>query len=237
MTSFFMGTKNIKLGIMQPYLFPYLGYFKLISSVDTFVFYDDVGFINKGWINRNRIISSGVVKYFTVSLEGASQNKRICDIKIASDSDWQIKLRKNIEQSYSKAENFSKTYELIEPILFGNELKISEMSKLSVEVLSNYLEIDVTFVKSSTKYNNETMKGQERIVDICKQENAKEYINLPGGKELYDDELFCKNNIKLSFVNPNLPIYHQNINGFVPGLSIIDVLMHNKVSYVKEMLK
>ena len=227
----------MKIGIMQPYLFPYLGYFKLISKLNTFVFYDDVRFINKGWINRNRIISSGIVKYFTIPLEGASQNKRICDIKISNDSDWRIKLKKNIEQSYSKAENFSKVFAVIEPILFDNKVMISEMSKLSVETLSNYLEIEVNFIKSSSKYNNEFIKGQERIIDICRQENASEYINLPGGQEIYSRELFCKNNIKLSFIEPKFPIYQQSVEGFVPGLSIIDVLMHNKISSVKEMLK
>ena len=72
----------MKLAIMQPYLFPYLGYFQLIAAVDKFVFYDDVNFIKNGWINRNRLLISGKVNYITIPLSGASSFLKINQVLV-----------------------------------------------------------------------------------------------------------------------------------------------------------
>lgn len=94
----------MKLAIMQPYFFPYVGYFKLIGSVDKFVFYDDVDFIKNGWINRNRIFVSGKVGYMTIPLLGASSNQKICDVQTQKKSLWVRKLTEAVKQNYSKAQ-------------------------------------------------------------------------------------------------------------------------------------
>jgi hypothetical protein len=98
----------MKLAIMQPYIFPYIGYFQLIKAVDKFVIYDDVNFINRGWINRNRILVNGKDSLFTIPLKEASQNKLINDIDVNWDDAWKSKWLKTLEQSYKKAPIFNK---------------------------------------------------------------------------------------------------------------------------------
>ncbi len=227
----------MKIAVMQPYIFPYLGYFKLIDSVEIFVFLDDVSYINKGWVNRNRLIFSGGVNYFTLPLEGASQNNRICDLSVVSDHAWRRKLETSLRQSYSKAPFFHEVFDLVAPVLFGAETMIGEMAKHSVEVVSHYLGLRPKFIASSSVYCNESMKSDARIRDICLRENALEYVNLPGGRELYDPSKFASAGINLSFVEASLPCYPQFSSDFHPGLSIIDVLMHNDPATVKEMLR
>jgi hypothetical protein len=222
---------------MQPYLFPYIGYFKLISRVDRFVFFDDVNFINKGWINRNRLLIDGKVKFFTVPLSAASQNCLIFNIQIVPDMIWRAKLEKSIYQSYSKAKYFKEIFELISPVLFVKKKMIGDMAKESIEKITNYLSINTDYIWSSEIYKNHHLKGEARIIDICLKEKSNSYINLSGGQNLYVVDNFAANGINLSFVDVALPKYPQFSSTFEPGLSIIDVLMHNSPSQVLEMLK
>lgn len=219
----------MKLAIMQPYFFPYIGYFKLISEVDKFVFLDDVNYINRGWINRNRLFLAGEIRYITVPLVGASQNLRINDISVQPKEIWQSKLLDVIRQSYSKAPNFSNTFELIRHVLQagGPEDKISDVSRRSVIETSKCLGLDTHFIETSSTFENARLKGPERIVDICLRANATEYFNLPGGESLYEKDLFSENGLDLKFVSPALVPYSQFHREFAPGLSIIDVLMFN----------
>ena len=101
------------VAVMQPYVFPFIGYFQLINSVDHFVFYDDVNFMKKGWINRNRIVINKNDFQFTISLEKISQFRKIKEIKVLSDN----KLLKRIEQAYKKAPYFDEVYPLLKNIL------------------------------------------------------------------------------------------------------------------------
>ncbi|AZE60100.1 MULTISPECIES: WbqC family protein [Pseudomonas fluorescens group] len=219
----------MKLAIMQPYFFPYVGYFKLVSEVDKFVFLDDVNYINRGWINRNRLFLAGEVRYITVPLVGASQNLRINDIFVQPKEVWQPKLLDVIRQSYSKAPNFSNTFELIKHVLQagGPEDKISDVSRRSVVETSKCLGLDTHFIETSSIYENARLKGPERIVDICLRADATEYFNLPGGEGLYEKDFFTENDLNLKFVSPALVPYSQFGRDFAPGLSIIDVLMFN----------
>jgi hypothetical protein len=227
----------MKIGVMQPYIFPYLGYFKLVNSVDKFVFFDDVHYKKKGWINRNNLIFSGRVAQFTIPLKDASQNRLINEIFISLDDAWKKKLKASLRQSYSKAPYFHDVFEMIREVVFGEELLISEMAKKSIIEVSKYLQLEANFVNSSCGYNNEAIKGEERILDICQKECATEYINLPGGQDLYDETSFAKYGIQLSFINANFPVYSQFSKSFQPGLSIIDILMHNKPEDIRKMLK
>lgn len=221
---------------MQPYLFPYIGYFELISKVDRFIFFDDVNYINKGWVNRNRLLFDGKIKYFTVPLSGASQNSRICDIEISKDTFWKSKLEKSIRQSYSKAPYFNQVFDLISRVIFSDNELIGKMAKESIIKISNYLSINTNFISTSEIYKNQNLKGEARIIDICLKEGSNNYVNLPGGQNIYNQYNLAVAGIKLSFVDVKLPVYPQFSSTFEPGLSIIDVLMHNSPSQVLEML-
>lgn len=225
------------LAIMQPYLFPYIGYFQLMKAVDTFVLYDDVAFINRGWINRNNLLNNGKAQLFTIPLKDASQNKLIREISIDTQQKWRDKLLKTIQQTYRKAPQYAAVYPLLEEILQFPEENISTYIFNSLVQINAYLGITTKLVPSSTMYENQDLKAQERILDICLQEKADHYINPIGGKELYSHERFAEHQIRLNFIRSEKAEYPQLGGDFVPWLSIIDVLMFNTKEQVGELLK
>jgi len=225
------------IAIMQPYIFPYIGYFQLINAVDKFIIYDDVNFINKGWINRNNILVSGQSHLFTIPLKDASQNKLINEVALLKGEPWQKKFLKTLQQSYQKAPYFQKVFVLIEEIVNLDVQTIYELTFQALKRTCEYMEITTEIVPSSTIYQNTHLKGPERILDICKQEKASHYINPIGGMELYDKEKFEEEGIKLDFIKSVSSPYTQFKNAFVPWLSIIDILMFNGPEDIKEHLK
>lgn len=225
------------LAIMQPYFLPYIGYLQLMANVDKFVFYDDVAFINRGWINRNRMLINGKDFMFTVPLKEASQNKLINEIYIDNSTNWRTKFLKSIEQAYKKAPHYQVVYAIIEKIINNDTEKINDFIADSFENLNQYLNIQTTIVRSSGIYQNTELKAQERILDICKQEKASHYVNPIGGLELYKKDIFEIESIKLSFMKSKPIQYQQFKNDFVPWLSILDILMFNDVPTIQSFLK
>lgn len=221
---------------MQPYLFPYIGYFQLINLCNTYVILDDVNFINKGWINRNRILVNGSDHMFTVPLEDASQNKLISEINIQKDEKWKIKFLKLIQMSYAKAPQFKLIFPLIEQAILFEERNLSSFILNAQNLVNDYLNIQTKIITSSSVYKNNELKGQERILDICVKENTNRYINPLGGIELYDRKRFAEKKIDLYFLKSKSIEYKQFKNEFVPYLSIIDTLMFNECEVVKKLL-
>ena len=226
----------MKLAIMQPYIFPYIGYFQLIKAVDKFVLYDDVNFINRGWINRNRILVNGKESMFSIPLKDASQNKLINEIDVNWDTNWKNKFLKTIEQSYKKAPFYTEVLPIIEKTIEINGGQFSQIIEQNLRLICEYLDIDTDIISSSTIYQNTDKKAQERILDICLQEKAHHYINPIGGLELYDKAVFAKENMMMSFIKSKTVEYKQFKNDFVPWLSIIDVLMFNSKEKINEFL-
>lgn len=225
-----------KIAIMQPYFLPYIGYFQLINVVDEFIIYDDVNFINKGWINRNNILVNNKASLFTIPLREASQNKLINEIEIIQDGKWQNKLVKTIEQSYKKAPNFVDFFPIISEIINYSENNISKYIYNSLINICKYLEINTLILQSSAIFENENLKAQTRIIDICKQKQASQYINPIGGVELYQKNDFETENIKLNFLKTYPIQYQQFNNDFTPYLSIIDLIMFNEKSKINSLL-
>jgi len=228
----------MKLAIMQPYLFPYIGYFQLMNAVDKFVVYDDVTFIKGGWINRNKILVNKTEYIFTIPLHNASSNVLIKDIELAITKKWKSKFLKTLEHSYKKSENFEMTYSIVEDVVNTETRFLIEIYLKSIELINSFLDIKTPIVASSTIYNNVHLKGQGRILDICAQESADCYINPLGGRELYNTELFSNNKIKLKFQLADYKKlqYSQFNNIFLSSLSIIDVMMFNSPKKIKTML-
>jgi hypothetical protein len=226
-----------KIAVMQPYLFPYLGYFQLIASVDKFVFYDDVNYINKGWVNRNNLLVNKQAHLFTIPLSEASQNKLIRETKISPEKAWKIKLLKTIETAYRKAPHFDVVFLMISKWIAEPPEFISDLNVLSTKEICEYLEIPTEIESSSSVYNNSELKGQHRILDICRKENATAYINPIGGMSIYDNSLFREKNIELFFLKTIFTPYKQYGNEFVQGLSIIDYLMFLSPEEIKDKLK
>lgn len=219
---------------MQPYLFPYIGYWQLIHAVDTFVIFDDVNYIKKGYINRNSILVNGSPHLFTLSLIGASQNKHINEITVGNTS---VKLLKTLEMTYKKSPYFSSIYPLIEQIVLNDEKNLAKFIYKSFETIAHYLGINTKFIFSSDIKKNNRLKAEDKIIEICEIMGAKTYINPVGGKELYRKEHFHLHNINLYFLNSEPIKYRQFEYEFVPYLSIIDILMFNSKSEIQDMLE
>ena len=226
----------MKIGIMQPYFFPYLGYWQLMNRVDRYVVLDDVAFIKKGWINRNTIKSNGNPLKINISIENISQNRLINEHYLVSDNKIKIKLIKQIEQSYSHAPYFDIVMPMIKNIINYDENNVALYLFNQIKVIAKYLEMDTEFYLSSQINKDNTLKGQDRIIELCKKLNADTYINAIGGKELYDKESFKKENIELCFLKMNDVIYNQGNGEFIPCLSIIDILMNKSVKQIQTLL-
>jgi hypothetical protein len=224
------------LAIMQPYLFPYVGYFQLIRAVDRFVVYDDVAFINRGWINRNKLLVGGKENLFTVPLREASQNKLIYEIEVEANPKWREKLLRTIEQSYKKAPYFVPVFALTSEVLLGPETRIGDLATQSLRRVSEYLELSTEFIETSRVYGNEHLRAQDRILDICQREGADHYINTSSGEALYDRGEFARHGIRLTFIRPKPVEYPQFGGEFVPWLSILDVLFFNSPEHVRSLL-
>jgi len=223
---------------MQPYLFPYIGYFQLMNLADTFVVYDDVQYIKGGWINRNNILVSGERKLFNLSLKNDSTfsniNERFFDV--AKFEREKIKLLKTISQSYSKATYFKEAYSLIESILSNSEIQLSEFIIKSIVKINEYLQIDTAILKSSEIEFDKRLKAQERVINLCENLKAQHYINPIGGIELYSKGKFQESGIILNFIKTNEIIYKQFSDNFISNLSIIDVMMFNSPETINKML-
>jgi hypothetical protein len=226
----------MRVAIMQPYFLPYIGYFQLINAVDNFVIYDDVNFIKRGWINRNTIMVNKQSFLFSIPLISASQNNKIYEITISEDVNWKSNLLKTIELSYKKAPYFSDIYPLLNKIIGHKETNLSRFILFSLKEICNYLSIGTLFMISSEIDKNNSLNGQDKIIEICKKVNAESYINPIGGIELYNVKDFTVNNISLNFIKSNVIVYPHLHEVFVPNLSILDVLMFNSKNELKNLL-
>ena len=227
-----------RLAIMQPYFFPYLGYFQLMAAVDAFVIFDDVNFINRGWINRNRINLNGAAHLVTVPLQQASQNRLICEIDVSADGVWRTRLLRTIQQAYARASQFRRVFPLIESIVAHPSQNLADYLRHSLVTLRDHLGLETAIVDTSRQYDNAQFKGEARIIDICRREQAARYVNAIGGTSLYDRGTFHTSGIELSFLAPQIEPYPQLPHaGFVAGLSLIDVLMNTSAEQAAALVR
>ena len=210
----------------------------MVHHVDTFVFYDDVHFINKGYINRNNILGDKGALRFTIPLRGASQNKKINEIQLSFGEKERGKLLKTLKHQYQKAPEFSTVFPMLEAFIQEfDKPNISDLASESITLISNYLEISTDFKWSSTHFSDSLeLKAAERLIEISKLLEATSYVNPIGGIELYNKNEFKEAGIDLFFLRPKIHEYTQFNEAFIPNLSIIDVLMFNSKEQVQDML-
>ena len=229
------------IAIMQPYLFPHIGYFQLVNAAKEFVFYDDVNYIKKGWINRNNILVNGKSNKFTVPIDNPSQFVKIKNTHLKKDlyENWVIKFFKSIHQNYCQAPYYDEVYFILELVFLNSKIEsISDLSSHSIIETSKYLNLKTNFHFSSIDFSeSKPLERAERLVSIVSKFKSTEYINSIGGVELYNKSFFRKYNINLSFLDSEITTYKQFKNDFVPGLSMIDVLMFTGKEQINDMLK
>ena len=224
------------LGIMQAYFMPYIGYFQLINAVDEFVIYDNIQYTKKGWINRNRILQGETDQYITLPLKKASDFLNIGE-RFLSETFDRNKLIKQIKTVYHKAPYYPEVSEWLQRIICCEENNLFLYIYHSVTEICRYLDITTPIIVSSQMQYDETLRGQDKVIAICRERRCDKYINAIGGMKLYQSSAFQEEQMELLFLKPLLREYPQYKHDFIPALSIIDVLMFNSKEQVKQMLQ
>ncbi|WND03217.1 WbqC family protein [Temperatibacter marinus] len=224
------------IAIMQPYLFPYIGYYHLLAAAETFVFYDDVNFMKGSYINRNQILTKNGPLRFTLSLDGAGSNKLINEISLSNRKD---KCLTQIENSYRRAPYFEEAFALVQRCYNSEKRQLSDFLFTSIKTLSDALGLETKILRSTELEYNRDLKGQDKVIELCKMLAAETYVNAIGGKDLYDHESFNKKGLQLNFINPVQEAYTQYLSSedFVPYMSIIDTLMFCGIEKTASMIK
>ena len=222
---------------MQPYFLPYLGYWQLLHAVDKFVIYDNIEFSKRGWFHRNQILMNNEAKLFSLPIKKDSDFLDVRERYIADDGLKQLrKIVGQIKSAYSKAPHFKEVIPIIEQLFLYDEKNLFKYILNAIKSIKKEIKIDTEIIVSSEVEIDHSLKGENKVLAICKQLNASSYLNAIGGLELYDRNRFAEEDIPISFIKMDEIIYDQKSSSFVPYLSIIDVLMHNNKEEISKML-
>lgn len=234
----------MRLAIMQPYFFPYIGYFQCIHSVEKYLLYEHLNYIKEGWMHRNRIlVKNGKPAYFSTQLKGKSSNTRISEIELSDAPSWRRKLKNALHLNYKGAAYFEETYPILEPLIDEQTRFLHNYNSNIIKCLCKHLNISTRIVSDNENYlpieeelnqlyakdgdERKPVKKVLRAIKICQNEKADVLVNACGGRNLYDKAEFSKYGISLYFIETLDITYPQFSSEFHPNLSIIDVLMHN----------
>lgn len=227
----------MKIGILQPYFFPYIGYFQLMNAVDELVVYDKTKYTKKGWFNRNRILVNGKDVYISLPLKGDSDFLDVKDRYLADN--WNVertRMLNRVKCAYIKAPFFDDAFQLFEQAVLFENRNLFDFLFNSLILIKKYLDIETPLVISSTIEFDQSLKAEEKVIGICKARHADQYVNPIGGFELYSEENFNKEGIGLYFLKTSHVEYAQFGAEFQPSLSILDVMMFNSKEEVKGYL-
>lgn len=228
---------GIRIAIMQPYLFPYLGYFQLVSAADIFVLFDDVQYINRGWVNRNRILVDGKAEMVTFPLKKADRAANINQRVFADNFEAETeRILRKIVCAYAKAPFFRERFPTIALLIRCCLHNLSEYAENAIKGICEMLCISTPIMLASSLAIRPELRGQDRVIEIVRRLGGTAYINPIGGCVLYQAAEFSKHGIKLFFHRMDDVTYPQFGNAFQPALSIIDVLMFNSMDAIRRHL-
>lgn len=227
-----------KIGIMQPYFLPHLGYFQLIDMVDEFVIYDKIEFTKNSWIRRNRMLQNGQPEYFSLPIKKDSDYLDVDQRRLADSFEKERgRILRRIQANYRKAPYFKEVFPMVEEIFYYEDYNLFEFIFNSIKIINSYIGITTPIIPFSQLGEDlYGLKGQDLVLGICSKLNTTHYINSIGGMDLYNKKEFKKENIELSFYEVLPFTYPQFHNEFVPFLSILDVCMFNNTDQIKEYL-
>jgi hypothetical protein len=223
----------MKLGIMQPYFLPYIGYWQLMNAVDKYVIYDDVNYIKGGYVNRNTFLINGESKMCGISVKNVSHNRTFLEHWFTGDF---RKFLQTIRFNYSKSPYFFEAFDLLETICSYNNLNVADFLENQIKLIAAYCDIHTEFVRSSNMIKNNNLSGEEKIININNLLGADTYINAIGGMKLYHSNKFSSNGISLQFLQAKITPYKQFRKEFIPKLSILDILMFCSKEQISHML-
>ena len=225
----------MRVAIMQPYFFPYIGYFQLIAAVDIFIVYDNIKYTKKGWINRNRMLQNDKDVMFSLPLKSDSDYLDVCERELATDFN-RDKLLNQFRGAYLRAPFFEQIFPLVEQIVRYEDTNLFRYIYHSITRICEYLGIMTEIIVSSDVAINHNLKNQDKVLALCEAVGAEVYVNAIGGMELYSKEVFLDKNIELKFIQSKSFEYTQSGAEFVPWLSVIDVMMFNSLDTIQQSI-
>jgi hypothetical protein len=234
------GGTDCSVAVMQPYFFPYLGYFQLLAHVDVFVVYDDTQYVKQSWINRNRILEHGAATYLTLPVAGGGHRQLICEKRLYEPRLHERKLLARIRHAYHAAPHLDSVAAFLEPLFAGDDETIASFNVRALRALQEFLGVATRLVLASERAYPRFRTAQERVIRICLEEGAARYVNPIRARSLglYDQAAFTTAGLELSYLSTEADIrYDQNGGPFVPDLSVIDVLMFNSPAQTRELLE
>lgn len=226
----------MKVAIMQPYFFPYIGYFQLIAASDVFVLHDDVQYIKGGWVNRNRILLNSASRMITFPVQKDDYDLPINARNYVDDKQARKDIINLIKQAYAKAPCYREVFPMLEELLLFADNNVARFNENLIRRIADYMGLGCRIITSSGMEKNNSLSGEQRVLEICKRLGATDYANPIGGIELYHQETFQQCGITLQFLEAQNERYEQFGDTWVPFLSIIDVLMFNTVEKVRQLL-
>ena len=221
----------MKVAVMQPYFFPYIGYWRLLAKCDVFVIFDDVNYINKGFIDRNTIVVNGSPQYIKLKVAARSQNKLICELQIHEQPTAVASL---VKSAYVNAPHFHEFFPIVDEICNNEEPSLTHFLQHSIQSIAQFLGIEREILLSSSILSDEM--GREKIIPIVKHLGGTAYLNMEGGASLYDPDDFEKEGLAISLVSPGATGVPGDRSEHYGPLSIIDTLMHADASAIREAI-
>jgi len=225
-----------KVAIVQSNYIPWKGYFDLISLVDEFILYDDVQYTKRDWRNRNRIKTANGSMWLTIPVEVKGRYYQKIKETVISDPEWNHRHWKFIAYNYSRTKYFQEYRNIFEDLYLGCNEKF--LSRINYRFLTAICEILGIETKLSCSMDYRLIEGKtERLVDLCKQADATEYLSGPAAKAYIDEELFRKEGIELRYIDySGYPEYNQLFPPFEHHVSIIDLIFNegpDALKYIK----
>jgi len=226
----------MKVAIMQPYFFPYIGYFQLIAASDVFVLHDDVQYIKGGWVNRNRILLNGASRMITFPVQKDDYDLPINARSYVEDKQARKDIINLIKQAYARAPCYRQVFTMLEELMMFEDNNVARFNENLIRRIADYIGLTCKIITSSGMEKDDSLAGEQRVLDMCKRLGATDYTNPIGGTELYHQETFQKCGITLRFLEAQDERYKQFGESWMPFLSIIDVLMFNPVEEIRQLL-
>ena len=223
----------MRVAIMQPYFFPYVGYLQLIGAVDLFIVYDNIKYTKKGWINRNRMLQSGKDVMFSLPLRSDSDSLDVRDRSLAADFN-RDKFLNQLRGAYSRAPNFAQVFPMVERAVRHEDTNLFAYLHHALIRTCQHLGLTTPIRVSSTVEIDHGLKNQDKVIALAMAVGATTYVNAIGGLDLYDRDAFQAKGLELQFIRSRPFEYRQFGDPFVPWLSIIDMLMFNPLETVRD---
>ena len=232
------------VGIMQPYYFPYEGYFSHIFNCELFILHNGTEYTKKGWINRNRILTHSGVVPFSMALENSPDKTLIGGKKISKSYDPHRQFR-ILEGAYRKSPFWSELKEILPDLLHVSGDSMFDHLERQINLLCQTLSIPTPITASSDYGSLAGYRGQDLVLEICKRTGAKTYLNPIGGKDLYTAGEFADNQLNLSFIDYSPNVYPQrprdsashSSGDFIERLSVLDGIAETGISATEARIK